>query len=175
MSDTPSEKKSSGGADHPTGETRPDPSPPVRFTHVLAPTDFSPPATHAVRHALELARRFGARITLLHVLGFDPDAAISASVQPAMAEVLEDRARTAMLDLEAVAAHVHDLDVEIVLTRGTPSVEIVRTVEDEGCDLLVIGAHGRSALRHMLFGSTAERVIRKAACPVLVVPGGEPT
>jgi len=174
MSDTPSEKPTPAGDPAQTGEARPDPSEPVRFAHVLAPTDFSAPATLAVRHALELARRFDARITLLHVLGFDPDAAISASVQPAMAEVLEDRARTAMLDLEAVAAHVHELDVEIVLTRGTPSVEIVRTAEDEGCDLLVIGAHGRSAFRHMLFGSTAERVVRKATCPVLVVPGGEP-
>jgi nucleotide-binding universal stress UspA family protein len=147
---------------------------PVQVRHVLVPTDFSDPAHRALRYGVALAQRFRARLTILHVLGFDPDAAISASVQPALAEVLEDRARTAMHDLDALAADIVDIDVEILLLRGTPSVEIVRTTTDEGCDLVVLGAHGRSALRHMLFGSTAERVVRKAPCPVLVVPSSPP-
>ena len=60
-------------------------------------------------------------------------------------------------------------DVEKVVERGVPFVEIIRTAKEKNADLIVIGTHGRTGIDHMLFGSTAEKVVRKAHCPVLTV------
>jgi len=147
----------------------------IHVKHVLAPTDFSEPAALALDYAAFLARTLDARLTILHVLGGDIEVdTLSAAIQPAAAELQEHRTDAAMVELDSWAGRVDDLDVDILLKRGTPSVEIVRTAEEEGCDLIVLGARGRSAFRHMLFGSTAERVVRKAARPVLTVPGSLP-
>jgi nucleotide-binding universal stress UspA family protein len=60
-------------------------------------------------------------------------------------------------------------DVEKAVVRGVPFVEIIRTAKDRSTDLIVIGTHGRTGIDHMLFGSTAEKVVRKSSCPVLTV------
>jgi nucleotide-binding universal stress UspA family protein len=60
-------------------------------------------------------------------------------------------------------------DVEKIVERGVPFVEIIRTAKEKKADLIVIGTHGRTGIDHMLFGSTAEKVVRKAPCPVLTV------
>jgi nucleotide-binding universal stress UspA family protein len=60
-------------------------------------------------------------------------------------------------------------DVEKMVVRGVPFVEIIRTAKEKNADLIVIGTHGRTGIDHMLFGSTAEKVVRKASCPVLTV------
>lgn len=143
----------------------------VRFTHILAPTDFSAPSERAVEAAIYLARAFGARLTLLHVLESDfESAALAYGFRPVLAEYIEKTQQAAVEQLDAAAARTPDLDVSILVTRGTASLEIVRIAHDEGCDAIVIGTRGQSALRHMLFGSTAERVLRKSPCPVLAVP-----
>ncbi len=59
--------------------------------------------------------------------------------------------------------------VDRLIVRGVPFVEIIKTAKDLNADLIVIGTHGRTGIDHMLFGSTAEKVVRKAACPVLTV------
>jgi nucleotide-binding universal stress UspA family protein len=59
--------------------------------------------------------------------------------------------------------------VEKIIVRGVPFVEIIKTAKDRNVDLIVIGTHGRTGIDHMLFGSTAEKVVRKAPCPVLTV------
>jgi nucleotide-binding universal stress UspA family protein len=147
---------------------------PVTFTHILAPTDFSAPSERAVAAAAHLARAFGARLTILHVLESDfESAALAYGFRPMLAEYIEKTEQAAVEQLDAAAAAMKDLDVSILVTRGTASMEVVRTAREEGCDVIVIGTHGQSALRHMLFGSTAERVLRKAPCPVLAVPGGD--
>jgi nucleotide-binding universal stress UspA family protein len=60
-------------------------------------------------------------------------------------------------------------DVEKAVVRGVPFVEIIRTAKDKNADMIVIGTHGRTGIDHMLFGSTAEKVVRKSYCPVLTV------
>ena len=60
-----------------------------------------------------------------------------------------------------------------LIVAGTPFVEIVRTARAEGADLIIIGTHGRGAVAHALLGSVAEKVVRKAPCPVLTVRQGE--
>jgi nucleotide-binding universal stress UspA family protein len=59
--------------------------------------------------------------------------------------------------------------VERIVTRGVPFVEIIRIAKEQNADLIVIGTHGRTGIDHMLFGSTAEKVVRKSPCPVLTV------
>ncbi|HET7318751.1 MAG TPA: universal stress protein, partial [Nitrospirota bacterium] len=60
-------------------------------------------------------------------------------------------------------------EVEKMVVRGVPFVEIIKTAKDKNADMIVIGTHGRTGIDHMLFGSTAEKVVRKAPCPVLAV------
>ena len=60
-------------------------------------------------------------------------------------------------------------DVEKAVVRGVPFVEIIRTAKEKNADMIVIGTHGRTGIDHMLFGSTAEKVVRKSPCPVLTV------
>jgi len=147
----------------------------IAIRRILASTDFSASSNLALDYAVELARAFGARLILLHVVEADFEAgALSYGLQPTLAEYVEKTKQVAMERLEAAASRVADLDVEILLKRGTASVEIVRTAIEDACDVIVIGTRGQSALRHMLFGSTAERVLRKATCPVLAVPGEIP-
>ena len=143
----------------------------VSFDHILVPTDFSVSAGHALGHAATLARAFDARLTLLHVLEphFD-EGALSYGIQPALAEYRERSEQAAMERLEEWGSRLQDLSYDILLKRGTPSLEIVRTVQEEGCDMIIMGSHGQTGFRHMLFGSTAERVVRRAPCPVLTVP-----
>jgi nucleotide-binding universal stress UspA family protein len=145
------------------------------FRHVLAPTDFSEPSAAALAYAVNLAEAFDAQLTILHVI--EPDfetGALSYGIQPDLARYVEKAQKVAMDKLEAWAKRVSECDVEILLKRGTASVEIVRTAVEDECDVIVIGTHGRTGFRDLIFGSTAERVVRKAHCPVLTVRDDEP-
>jgi nucleotide-binding universal stress UspA family protein len=141
---------------------------------ILLPTDFSECARHAVPVAAEFARLLGARVVCLHV--------VEPVVQPAVgwtplaeplpsAELGEQLEETAARDLPAFSRseEFEGLEVEDVIARGEPAAEIVRAAEERGAGLIVISSHGRTGLGRILFGSTAESVVRHARCPVLVV------
>jgi universal stress protein A len=130
------------------------------FDRILVPTDFSPCSLHALRYAEELTRRFGAELTLLHV--GDP---LSASDLPGAGELSGRREIDRALDL----LRERDYRVRGVLRRGNPSHEIVQAAAAERADLIVMGTHGRTGLKHALMGSVAEGVVRNAPCPVLTV------
>src|SRR5215213_3294383 len=118
---------------------------------ILLPTDFSECARHAVPVAAEFARLLGARVICLHV--------VEPVVQPVGWTPLAEPLPAAELggQLEESAA------------RDEPAAEIVRAAEERGAGLIVISSHGRTGLGRILFGSTAESVVRHARCPVLVV------
>jgi nucleotide-binding universal stress UspA family protein len=84
---------------------------------------------------------------------------------------VEDMQKSAWNEMEKwnaeVAAQVKD--VEKMVVRGVPFVEIIKTAKSKNADMIVIGTHGRTGIDHMLFGSTAEKVVRKSPCPVLTV------
>jgi nucleotide-binding universal stress UspA family protein len=165
----------------------------MAFTHVLAPTDFSAPATHAVRHAIEEARLHGAKVTLLHVLparsGTDvyyvagaAESARPGSLDPAVETCLgapsepaavrsdpTDAALTRLRDLVPESFH-GPWDAEVA--DGGPADAIVRFARGHHVDLIVMGTHGRAGLPRMLLGSVAERVLRLAPCPVMTVRYG---
>lgn len=142
-------------------------------TSILLPTDFSECARHAVPAAARLARLFGARVVCLHVVEpvVQPVGWTPLAEPPPSAELGERLEESAARDLPAFSksAEFEGLDVEDLIARGDPAAEIVRAAEERGCGMIVISSHGRTGLGRMLFGSTAESVVRHARCPVLVV------
>jgi nucleotide-binding universal stress UspA family protein len=139
------------------------------ITRILAATDFSPDAAAAARLAAELAARFQASLTLLHVyqlpVWVSPDGGV---LQPTAAML----ARQAQLVDEQLAAARQALaeghaPIAVISAIGEPAQEIARIAE--GYDLVVMGTRGRTALSHLLAGSVAEKVLRRCARPVLTV------
>jgi universal stress protein A len=137
---------------------------PMKFRHILSPTDFSEHAKRAVISAFELAQRFRAKLSLLHVIEV-PAYAIEVALP---LEYLErDARRELALSLsEADAAHV---DVTRLVELGVPYQRILETATAEQVDLIVMATHGRTGLGHLVLGSVAERVVRLAPCPVLTI------
>lgn len=149
----------------------------MEVTSILLPTDFSECARHAVPAAAQLARLFGARVVCLHVVEpvVQPVGWTPLAEQPPAVELGERLEESAAHDLPAFSksAEFEGLDVEDLIARGDPAAEIVRAAEEHGCGMIVISSHGRTGLGRMLFGSTAESVVRHARCPVLVVKPSE--
>ena len=142
---------------------------------ILLPTDFSECARHAVPVAAEFARLLGARVVCLHVVEPVLQPAVGwaplAEPLPSADELGGRLEETAARDLPAFSRspEFEGLEVEDLITHGDPAAEIVRAAEERGCGLIVISSHGRTGLGRILFGSTAESVVRHARCPVLVV------
>jgi nucleotide-binding universal stress UspA family protein len=138
---------------------------------ILFPTDFSQGARAAMDYALSLARDYKAKLILLYVI---QDISIAEWYIPSSlsaADLVSDMQKGAEQEMEKWATDARSSvpDVEALVVRGVPFVEIVRTAKNRKADLLVIGTHGRTGIDHMLFGSTAEKVVRKSPCPVLTV------
>jgi nucleotide-binding universal stress UspA family protein len=135
--------------------------------HVLVPIDFSPDADYALEYAMRLARILQAKLTLLHVI--EPLVVGSVEAMPyTFLQDLEDKITEAMIPYhERVTAAGLSCDYTIV--HGVPFQVIIDTARTDHIDLIIMGTHGRTGLRHVLIGSVAERVVRLAPCPVLVV------
>lgn len=132
---------------------------------ILHPTDFSERARNAFLMACAMARDYGARLLVAHVvpapvMGFGQGVIPVEGVEP-------PEARMAQLE-EYVGEH-GSLVVEKHLLEGDPATEILRLAEDVHCDLIILGTHGWTGLRRLLLGSVAESVMRRASCPVLTV------
>ncbi len=147
------------------------------FKKVLCPTDFSAPSCEAVSAAAEVARAFSAPLVLVHVVQPLPAAATAASGYPIDLEALE----TALLKHaeqrlhELVRARVpKNLSTAVRAVRGSVAAQIIDVARTEGADLIVISTHGETGIRHFLLGSVAEKVVRMALCPVLIVHCGHP-
>lgn len=152
-------------------ESSPQPTPnATRPRHILVPVDFSKPCLHGVAAALEFARRFGAKLTLLHVVKHLPR---GSHVVLEAIDIQQDWTKPARERLaEFVAAHVPaDVAVEQVVAEGKPFHEVVKLAAGVACDLIIISTHGYTGLAHVLIGSNAERIVQHAPCPVLVVRG----
>ncbi|HWP98969.1 MAG TPA: universal stress protein [Vicinamibacterales bacterium] len=143
-----------------------------RFRRLLVATDFSEPSRLAMSYACELADTFEAALHVLHVVS-DPYAQpwASEAFGVPLADVLADWERAARQQLEqAVPPEIRQRrEVRLVTRVGQPFFEIIDYAEKERIDLIVMGTHGRGFVAHMLMGSVAEKVVRKAPCPVLIV------
>jgi nucleotide-binding universal stress UspA family protein len=140
----------------------------MELKSILVPTDFSDSSRAAVPHALEIARRFEADVTMLHVrtlFADDPN-------RPEFQFLDESRYITSldrqMEDFCDDFMQKHPLKTEIIREVSAPE-GILNFVEERKIDLVVMGTHGRSGLAHFFMGSAAEKVVRYAACPVLTV------
>ncbi len=141
------------------------------WKRICCPVDFSDPARVAMRVAADLARRQGAELTLFHAYPLPGYTLPAGSVVPSTT-MLQDLATTTDVHLaewKAEAEAAGAPRVAIAKSIGDPALEIVEFARAGGHDLIVIGTHGRSGLRHALLGSIAERVVRRARCPVLTV------
>ncbi len=141
----------------------------MRARRILVPIDFSDGSTEAFATGLAMAKESGAQLTLLHVMHVAmttlPDVAmLSPDVQRSVEESVESGLVT-LCERASAAGVVSDWHV----TFGSTAVEICQLAQDLGIDLIVIGSHGGGALAHAILGSVAERVVRKASCPVLTV------
>jgi nucleotide-binding universal stress UspA family protein len=131
-------------------------------TRILCPTDFSTGAAKAVEYAEKLAREADAELFLVHAFDTPVTYTISGQEHPRDPRIQED--------LDAVLANSqHKPKIHRLQHAGTPGEVICWMAQDNKCDLIVMGTHGRTGLSHVLFGSIAEYVLRHARCPVLTV------
>jgi nucleotide-binding universal stress UspA family protein len=145
----------------------------IALHQILIPTDFSIPSEVAGQYAKALAETFGASLHVLHVLdeSYLTWAATEGMALPVEADVRAEAESSANNRLQQVLteAEREKYRARIVLRIGSPFVEIIRYAREENIDLIVMGTHGRGLIAHLLLGSVAERVVRKAPCPVLTV------
>jgi nucleotide-binding universal stress UspA family protein len=143
------------------------------FRSIVCAVDFSEDSKEAMGYAGSLAEHAGGRLILLHAVesmpvGYDPMVGISYDIVGHM-QALERMARTELQ--EFVQPLSPACAMEAVVTTGKAYREILRLAEERQADLIVLGVHGRNALDRLVFGSTAEHVVRRATCPVLAVRG----
>ncbi len=148
----------------------------IAIKKILFPTDFSECAKTAQEYAWALAGQFQAELHVLNVLAdvmmMMPEPGSALSLPQNYLLDLKTEAEKA-LDKVFPDAAKSGRKVIRVLRMGNPFVEIVRYAAETNIDLIVVGTHGRGAIAHMLLGSVAEKVVRKAKCPVLTVrPAG---
>jgi len=143
----------------------------ISWKRICCPIDFSEPARVALRAAVDLCGFFGAELTLFHsyqLPGYTlPEGSVVAS--PKMLQELADQAEAHLAEWKAIAEGMGAKVVKTAKGVGEPALEVVEFAKEGKFDLLVVGTHGRTGLRHALLGSTAERVVRRALCPVLTV------
>jgi nucleotide-binding universal stress UspA family protein len=150
-------------------ESLPRPEQPPQIHNVLVAVDFSEYSAAALRYGMFLAESFSANLILAHaaepyICAEDLAAGLTVSAVDArcieiQTAKLESLRQTVKTSVSAVS----------VVTKGTPWSQIVAMAKTSNADLIILGTHGRTGLKHALMGSTAERVVRHAACPVLVV------
>ncbi|MFY8149386.1 MAG: universal stress protein [Prochlorococcaceae cyanobacterium] len=147
----------------------------MAFTHLLVPTDGSEASARAVQQATDLAQRLGCRLTLLHVRENVPLSLVGMGemVEPTTIEALLQAARELSEGILAeartlVQAAGVQVDTESVNDDGV-HVAILEAAHRHGCDLIVMGSHGRRGLVNLLLGSETQRVLVQSSCPVLVV------
>ncbi|MGE0444411.1 MAG: universal stress protein [Vicinamibacterales bacterium] len=145
----------------------------IAFRRIICPIDFSESSRHALDHAVAIARWYGGAVTALHVLQPIP------YTDPLMAGGLEYTAADVERTERDLARFVDEeigsvMPIEIAVLQGVPALVIVEQARLLDADLIVLGTHGRRGFERFMLGSVAERVLRKASCPVLTVPARTP-
>lgn len=144
----------------------------INISKILCPVDFSESSMHALDYAAAFARAHNAELLLLHVTqplvyGIVEDPG-GLNLYQGLEESMQQAAQSKLEEVEKNSREA-GLEVKTMLILGTPFLEIIGVAKEKTVDLIVLGTHGRSGLSHVLMGSVAERVVRKAPCPVLTV------
>jgi len=146
----------------------------MTIKRILCASDFSPASRRALRLAQELARTFKAKLFLFHAYERSLPMSNGGYLPPSvLQEMLTATREAARRNLQRLARSPKGKSVRIatLLAEGPPSAAIVRAAKKNRVDLVVMGTHGRTGVQRLLMGSVADRVIRTASCPVLVVGG----
>ncbi|MBC8017329.1 MAG: universal stress protein [Verrucomicrobia bacterium] len=141
------------------------------FEKILIAIDFSENSEYAFEYALTLATQFQAELTILHVINEPVDLRgfyvphisfeqLEKEIEDGAEKMMEKFCQTRMGDFS---------NYRTAIVTGIPYEEIIKKAEDTVSSLIVLGTHGRTGLDHLIFGSTAERVVRSASCPVLTI------
>lgn len=143
----------------------------MKINTILFATDFSEGSKNALPYAVDLAKRYEAKLFFMHVV-YDVTRATGWVVpHVSVEEMYKDLEKGAKAELEKT--FIDEMrgfgNIEHVVTKGIPYEEITRFAETNKVDLIVLATHGRTGLDRLLFGSTAEQVVRYAPCPVLSV------
>lgn len=148
-----------------------------KLDRILVPVDFSPSSQAALEYAVFLGERFGSTLHVLHVWEpppyLWPEAIVLEPGRPeqSLQYLAGARANEQMKELLALPAHRHDVPLVSRIESGNPADVIVSVAQADRFDLIVMGTHGRRGLSRVLMGSVAEKVVRRATCPVLTIHG----
>jgi nucleotide-binding universal stress UspA family protein len=140
----------------------------IKLEKILFPTDFSDASHNAKRYAISFAKVFGARLYVLTV----NQLINMAFLDPLIIHDLDENRETAVQEnLEQLRVEIANQGIEVIteVRKGSSSLEIISFAQEKEIDLIIMGTHGWSGLDHVLMGSTAEVVVRRAPCPVLTV------
>lgn len=143
----------------------------MEIKKILFATDFSEGSSHALPYAVDMARQYGAKLYILHVI-FDVAKTAGWYVpHVSIDEIYQDMEKSAKAEIEKTfIEEMRALQgVEHLVLKGIPHEEITRFAAENRVDLIILGTHGRRGIDRVLFGSTAEQVVRNAPCPVLSV------
>lgn len=138
---------------------------------VLVPVDFSDYSKSSLRYAVNFAKHFNAELFLVYVVEpmvYPPDFSMGQIAIPSVDLEMDKRAAEELNNL-AKKEIPAELKSKVIVKTGKPFVEIIETALAEDIDLIIIATHGHTGIEHVLFGSTAEKVVRKAPCPVLTL------
>ncbi len=152
----------------PASTTTLDASTPISMQRIMLATDFSAVSEAALHYALSIARRYGAKVYLLHVVGSEPFQFLSGDAQQRALEDAWRNAQRHMTDL-LIAGHLEGVDHQVLVEQGDVWEILSRKIDDLHINLLVIGTHARGRVGKLLLGSVAETIFRQAPCPVLMV------
>ena len=152
----------------------------IKIKLILLPTDFSECSSQALTYALSLSRRYKTKLIILHVIDADEYIEYAEESTPELSPDLRAKIIQAMKEAASESfeqflkgQNLEGIEIETKMLEGTPFVEIAKFATELSVDMIVIGTHGRTAQMHPFFGSTAEKVVRQAPCPVLSVKPGE--
>lgn len=138
---------------------------------IIVPIDFSETSDMLMEYAVTFVKSFGAKLYIIHVVDdFNKYSYISIP-HISMDKIMEEVYKTADMELKRYCSEKLDgrAEYELILSKGEAYKEILKFSGEKGVDLILIGTHGMSGLERVLFGSTAERVIRGAKCPIMMV------
>lgn len=145
------------------------------FKNILFATDFSESSDYAFQYAYSLAKKFNARLLVIHVINEPVDLRGFYVPHISFEKLEEEIEEGAQKMMEKFCrTHIRDYDnYETFIVPGIPYDEIIKKAGESSADLIIMGTHGRAGLDHVLFGSTAEKVVRKSPIPVMTIRIGE--
>lgn len=138
---------------------------------ILIPIDFSNYSKKALQYSVNFAKQFNAELVLVYVIEpmiYPADLSMGQMVIPQADVDLSEKSKTDLTELARKEIGEH-LKFSILIKTGKPFMEIIETAKEVDSDLIIMATHGHTGVEHLLFGSTAEKVVRKAPCPVLTI------